>query len=58
VSDRYQYPDFVLFIILIIIFTAHVLGTAFDSRLVAVMAAVGMCYVLIMDGMFWHGPVD
>ena len=57
-SDTYQYPDFVLTIIPVTIVSAYGLGTALDAQFVAVTAAVGMCYLLIADGLFWHGPAE
>ena len=57
-TGGYQHPDFVLAFIPMALFAAYGVGTAVGARLVATMAAVGVCYFLMVDSLFWHDPTD
>lgn len=57
-TGGYQHPDFVLAFIPMTLFGAYGVGTVVGARLVAIMAAVGVCYLLMVDSLFWHGPID
>ena len=57
-TDGYQHPDLVLAFIPVTLFGAYGVGTAVGARLVATLAAVGVCYLLMVDGLFWHGPAN
>ncbi|WP_160163114.1 hypothetical protein [Halorubrum californiense] len=57
-TDGYQHPDVVLAFIPMTLFTAYGVGTAVGARLIATLAAVGVYYLLMVDGLFWHGPAD
>ena len=55
-TDGGSHPDFILAVIPTTLFAAYVVGAVLDAGLVAVMVAVGICYLLMVDGLFWHGP--
>ena len=57
-TSDHRHPDFVLAAIPMTLFAAYGVGTVFQSRLVTVMAAVGACYFLMLDGLFWHSPTE
>lgn len=57
-TDGYQHPDFVLGFIPMALFGAYGVGVAVSARFVATMVAVGVCYLLMVDCLFWHGPTD
>lgn len=57
-TDDDHRPDVVLAAIPMTLFAAYGIGTVLDARLVAVLVAVGVCYLLMADGLFWHGPTD
>ncbi len=57
-TDGYQHPDVVLAFIPMTLFTAYGVGTAVGARLVATIVSVGVCYLLMVDGLFWHGPAN
>ena len=57
-SDTDQHPDFVLTFVPVTTLSAYAFGTAINARFGAVMAAAGLCYLVIADGLFWHGPID
>ena len=55
-TDRHRHPDIVLAFIPMTLVGAYAVGTAVGARLVATTAAIGVCYLLMVDGLFWHGP--
>ena len=55
-TDEYHHPDFVLAFIPMTLLAAYGVGTTLDVPLVAIVAAIGICYLLMVDGLFWHGP--
>lgn len=57
-TDRYDHPDFVLAFIPLALLVAYSVGTAIDARLVAITTAVGFCYLVMADGLFWHAPTE
>jgi hypothetical protein len=57
-ADGHHYPDVVLTAIPLTLVVAYGAGTLLDARLVVATAAVGICYFLMADGLFWHGPSE
>ena len=57
-SDTDQHPDFVLMFVPVTTLSAYAFGTAINARFGAVMAAAGLCYLVIADGLFWHRPAE
>ncbi|PHQ45985.1 hypothetical protein DJ68_09795 [Halorubrum sp. C3] len=57
-TSDHRHPDFVLAAIPMTLFAAYGVGTVFQTWLVTVMAAVGICYGLMMDRLFWHSPTE
>lgn len=57
-TDQYRHPDFVLTFIPIVLFIAHTVGRIVDARLVAITIGVGLCYLVMVDGLLWHAPTD
>lgn len=57
-TNQDQHPDFVLAFIPVTLITAYSVGAAAEARLMAITTAVGFCYLVIADGLFWHTPTD
>lgn len=57
-ADQHQHPDFVLTVIPVALFGAYSVGRVVDARFVAITIAVGLCYLVMADGLLWHAPTD
>ena len=55
-ANGHHYPDIVLIGIPLMLVVAYGVETLLDAHLVVTTAVVGICYFLMVDGLFWHGP--
>lgn len=57
-SDQYRHPDLVLTVIPVALFAAYGVGRIVDAHHVAIAIGVGLCYLVMADGLLWHAPTD
>lgn len=57
-TDRYQYPDFVLTVIPVTLIIAYSIGTVLNAHLIAIATAGVLCYLVMVDGLLWHAPTE
>lgn len=56
--DQYQHPDFVLTVIPVALFSAYSVGQVVDARFTSIAIAIGLCYLVLIDGLLWHAPTE
>lgn len=58
VDIRYSHADIVLSMIPLTLLVGHGIGTACDVYAVAMVGALIVAGLLMLDGLFWHAPVE
>lgn len=57
-TDSCSHSDLVLSFIPMAFVMAYSVGTVFDALTITITATTVLCYLAMVDGLFWHTPIE